>query len=320
MENSSIRPILAEAHLFRYASQQAAEFSRRGGRFVHYCSATAAKSIISKEEVWIRNSQLMNDFSEMEHGTTCLLKALDSRHGTKLKTLLAHHSASAKAVLDNVIGLLPQIKSETYIFSLSEHYPEDDDLGRLSMWRAYGDDHGSLAIILNNGPFVSGSAPLSPVGYFTSDEFIAEFAQVVEWLPNILSDLPNKDLEIKLFSALTHAVMCTKHPGFKEEQEWRLVFREVPGVLTAFEKDRISHHGFDQVIYKIPLVDRPDLGVKGIRVQDLVDRIIIGPVDDPNQLFEDFVELLASKGIHSPESKVVSSTIPFRRTIRPRVV
>ena len=41
-------------------------------KFVHYTSAFAATQIIQNEEVWLRNALVMNDFSEVQHGETCL--------------------------------------------------------------------------------------------------------------------------------------------------------------------------------------------------------------------------------------------------------
>ena len=39
-----------------------------GRRLVHYTTAEAGYRIISGRQVWLRNSLLMNDFSEIEHG------------------------------------------------------------------------------------------------------------------------------------------------------------------------------------------------------------------------------------------------------------
>jgi hypothetical protein len=47
-------------------------------RFVQYTSAQAAMGIIENKEVWLRNTQCMNDYSEVEHGISCLSEAFRS--------------------------------------------------------------------------------------------------------------------------------------------------------------------------------------------------------------------------------------------------
>ena len=118
-------------------------------------------------------------------------------------------------------------------------------------------------------------------------------------------------------TALTFAVMATKHPGFREEKEWRLVYRKDSGYLPIFQQAEESFRGFSQSIYKVPLKNRPELGLRGIEIRDIVDRIIIGPSDKSSDLREQFVSLLSAKGVPSPSEKVFSSDIPFRRIISP---
>jgi len=68
-----------------YASKKISEYHTTGKRFVHYTSAEAAASIIQTEKVWMRKSNLMNDFMEIEHGMECLREAYsdDKEHSFK---------------------------------------------------------------------------------------------------------------------------------------------------------------------------------------------------------------------------------------------
>jgi hypothetical protein len=50
--------------LYRRAEQAIAD----GQRFVHYTGAAAAMGMIRNREIWLRNTQCMNDFSEVRHG------------------------------------------------------------------------------------------------------------------------------------------------------------------------------------------------------------------------------------------------------------
>lgn len=120
-------------------------------------------------------------------------------------------------------------------------------------------------------------------------------------------------------TAFTFAVMCTKHPGFHEEKEWRLVFRpnsSNPGIMI---KDVATPKGFSETIYKIPLKNRTDLGITGIEVHELIDRVIIGPSDHATDLRQQFISLLTNRGVPAADGRVIASNIPFRRTITPRL-
>ena len=63
---------LLDETLFQYQRQRMAKAKADGRRFVHYTSAPAAISIIEKQEIWLRNSAAMNDYSEVQHGHVCI--------------------------------------------------------------------------------------------------------------------------------------------------------------------------------------------------------------------------------------------------------
>jgi hypothetical protein len=116
-------------------------------KFVHYTSAEAAVKMISNHEVWLRKSSTMNDFSEIEYGNSCLHRAWASPSGDRFRRLLDRLypglSNDLAAGLDRIV---PELRIMTYLASVSEHDPKtENDLGRLSMWRAYG----NVAIVLN---------------------------------------------------------------------------------------------------------------------------------------------------------------------------
>ena len=80
-------------------------------RFVHYTSAFAATEIIKNEELWLRNSLVMNDFSEVQHGETCLAESLkDVEVGGRLKKLL-HQIDDIRLLSENDVRFLDQFKS-----------------------------------------------------------------------------------------------------------------------------------------------------------------------------------------------------------------
>ena len=79
----------------------------------------------------------MNDFSEVRHGWDCLAKAYNG--GTKLQAILDSHFVGLRAEIERDFNSFKQsMLFDTYLTCVSEHRIEEDTLGRLSMWRAYG--------------------------------------------------------------------------------------------------------------------------------------------------------------------------------------
>ena len=97
------------------------------------------------------------------------------------------------------------------------------------MWRGYGGDTG-VAIVLNGDVMLREShavgAYSSPVAYLTPAAFAAEFQKIAENIATEAEYVKTLDREIVktyAFNMLRFTVLCTKHPGFHEEREWRVV-------------------------------------------------------------------------------------------------
>ena len=99
------------------------------------------------------------------------------------------------------------------------------------------------------------------------------------------------------------AAICTKHPGFSEEQEWRAIYLPKLGEPSHLKMEIRSISGVPQLIYKIPLRNIPGL----------FNRLIIGPTQYPGALRDAFVELLTKAGVEKAAEKVFVSHIPLRR-------
>ena len=108
------------------------------------------------------------------------------------------------------------------------------------------------------------------------------------------------------------AAACAKHPGFAEEQEWRLVYLPRMGESSVLEKSVDVIQGVPQTVYRIPLKDRPEDGLVGIEIPRLLERVIIGPSNFPWPLYEAFVAELKDAGVENADRKVVISDILLR--------
>jgi hypothetical protein len=289
-------------------------------RFVHYTNASAAFGILRSREVWMRKVDCMNDVSEVRYGMGRLYDACDpNAFRDRLKAAL---NAISPTLFDEFAklwgGWEPHLLGDTYVLCLSEHDASEDILGRLSMWRAYGRDCG-VALVVNTEVFRrpggTFGAITSPVAYFTRDEFMAAFEELVSNIETnieFLKTFGHSPVMGALFGVFRFAAVGTKHPGFVEEREWRVVYSPKIDQSKYLIRDVVVINGVPQPIYKIPLRDVPDAGLIGAEISALLERIIIGPTDYGSAIIDAFVELLAAAGVPEPEKKIFRSDIPLR--------
>lgn len=288
-------------------------------RFVHYTNAEAAVSMIKNNQVWMRKASLMNDFMEIEHGLECLNHSYTGEAGAHFRKVIDDLFPDLSRELENLInGWIPDFRTGTFLTSLSEHNNYEDENGRLSMWRAYGGNTG-VGLVLNPHVFLTATDALraytSPVSYFTPDEFKVEFDAITNNLKSETSFLKSFGRESvlgHLFAMFRFAAICTKHPGFSEEKEWRIIYSPSLEKSQQITEEIISLNGVPQTICKIPLVDIPDENLIGAEIPSLIDRIIVGPNEHANEVSLTLTKLLDKAGMKDPASKVIISGIPLR--------
>ena len=262
----------------------------------------------------------MNDTSETKHGLACLNAAYHSNDGGKFRALLdslypglvEECKASFDASVDSILA-------ETYIASISEHLSgEEDQHGRLSMWRAYGYPTG-VALVLNPAPLLAASTAMnvyvSPVGYFRDDGYIQQLRQINSGLSKSMSNLrtAGKDtVAAGITNMFRFATICGKHPGFWEEREWRAVWCPVFGSPVGFEMSPIGPGG--EMVCRVPMKNVGDL--RGASLPEFIMRIIVGPCADPRRIAADLAGALEKAGVVNPASRIVCSDIPLRAAER----
>jgi hypothetical protein len=213
---------------------------------------------------------------------------------------------------------LPGIRQETYMICVSEHSPLEDQHGRLSMWRAYGGQAG-IALVLNGSVMFTESDALgaysSPVAYLTPDTFADDFlniARSIEGEADYIKGLDRDTVKTLAFNMLRFAVLCTKHPGFHEEREWRVVASPAMHPSQHLASNVEVVRGTPQTVLKINLQNHPDQGLVGLALPEFLNRIIIGPCEFPLVILKAFRQLLADAEVPEPEKKIVVSDIPLR--------
>jgi Protein of unknown function (DUF2971) len=314
----SARELLSQV-FFPYAYMRTARVRARGARFAYYTSAEVATQILRKKEVWLRNAAVMNDFMEISHGRKCLDAAMQGPAGELLKSAL---DAPFAGLFDEVMAMFnsrwPTIERDTHMLCVSEHLAEEDLRGRLSMWRGYGGATG-VALVLNGEVMFSPSNVLgvhsSPVFYGDAPAFATQFMAVASGLAAesaLLTNIGRDAVREIILEVLRWAVLCTKHPGFQEELEWRAIAnpRLHPSDRLILNVETVR--GVPQIVAKIELLNAPQEGLVGLELPELLERIIIGPCDFPDVTYLAFVKLLIGAGVPDPETRIVMSDIPLR--------
>ena len=187
------------------------------------------------------------------------------------------------------------------------------------MWRAYGGTTG-VAIVVKGKRFLMPSDALKaythPVSYLDPQTFGIEFSSFlgeVERNVPLLKELGEDSVLSFVFDMFKSTLLCTKHVGFHEEREWRVLYCPTYEKSEHIRTEIESVGGTPQPVCKIPLRDIPEEGFLGIEIPSLVDRIIIGPCRYPWVVREAFVSILGDAGITDPHERVVMSEIPLRQ-------
>ena len=295
------------------------------GKLVHYTSASVARNIIEKEELWMRKTIRMNDASEVFYGKTCIDNVICKQNiADRINSFIKIFDADKdlKDLVSFYYYFINGIKNRTYISCLSEHLNQERNIGRLSMWRAYGSSTG-VALIINPKFLKEETVILNnffltlPVIYDEKD-FEKIFLDILNNIQIHLNELSNLNLEdfFKLFSYMIYVyILSIKHPGFAEEREWRIILSHIHmGAEKFISPDLIERsveniNNIPEIIYKIKL-NKYDF-ISPYK-SSLLEKIIIGPSACADIVAESFEEILQLKGIPNAKDMIIVSNIPLR--------
>lgn len=206
---------------------------------------------------------------------------------------------------------------DCYLASLTVHDKKSDDLGKLSMWRGYGRGIGG-ALIFNKQKILSqdiAGISFSKVAYFTYEEFAENFNQLLEDIELHVQQLKGMDTQCiwqNLRRAVIFAIVSIKHPGFREEKEWRLLCFDSDTTKDKrfLDTEIVVINGVPQRIYTLnikkflpALLDHAIIGPTqyGIAAYTALKDDILKLYDDSNYIAEDLIR-----------NKLKYSMIPIR--------
>lgn len=298
----------------------------RFARFVHYTTAESALSIIENKELWLRQTGCMSDYLEVQHGYDILYACFSDslKRDAFFQALDACAPGAAKEALELFDHHFSTVKSSTFISSISEHSSgEEDQHGRLSMWRAYGGNTGRVAIIFKLPWYEEGiekavnklNIKFGPVSYSAGHSFNDEFGKTLfnieknrEWLCSVGRD----KIVNNIFNMLLMNTVCLKHSGFKEEKEWRIIHFPHIWASPLMKPEIKVIGGVPQKIYKLPLDSSKDEDLSGLDFTRIFDSLIIGPTQYSWPMFNAFADALAERGIQDSSKRIYNSFIPIR--------
>jgi hypothetical protein len=289
----------------------------------HYTTMDVLEKIMRNDEIWFSHPTLMNDHAEVldgiELGTQSFLHS-----NLLMDTLGPVAGLFVKGLMDarNEYGTMHLF--DTYIFSLSAHHPDDYD-GRLSMWRGYGADGNGAAIVIDPKKMrTTAASPLvfERVVYKTAAQRMAWLDDLWMRIAQFVANRTALNDEWILaghntFDRIALASIFSKHIGFDEEREWRVVYmpKRDPNKLL---KDHLSYfngpRGLEPKL-KFKLQPLPNVADGLPRLVDLTDRIILGPSRATPVLVATAKRMLVDAKKPQLEGRVYASTIPFRSTI-----
>lgn len=299
------------------AFAQVSELRRQDSKFAYYTTANTASKIIKKREIWFRNALVMNDYSEITYGLNLLHTTLNTPGGRKFANALDTLEPNLyKKTMELFNGWKTNILADTFIVCLSAHNSSEDDNGRLSMWRAYG----NVALVINSTPFRdetsdSGLQSLL-VHYWTITECEEELFRVADQIIKqkvFLKSIGENFIKLGIYNLFLHFAIGIKHPGFLEERELRTyIIPSLHGVSKKIVREIVNIDGVPQEVWKLPLIDDPENGLNKLDIPNLLYRLIVGPTQYPIAISKAFMELLNEAGMTLVHEKVKFSNIPLR--------
>jgi hypothetical protein len=323
LPQEDIDAILSDA-FYGYPEQMAKRITPNL-RLAHYTSADTALRIIrgngTDQALWLRNATEMNDFSEIEYGQTCLEITLS--HVGIGDRFYRIGEALGIDIVTKVIGEMGderhRIKPDTFLLCLSEH-DSNDNMGVLSMWRAYGGD-ANVCLLFNTHALTTEQdaydVHITAVDYDGQEGFQVRFTHLLNDVESNLEKLKLVDQQLIVNywkAALDDMVLSTKHPAFKEEKEWRIIYRRKENShIPAPPHKIVVVGGIAQIVHYLPMVNVPEKRVTKANLEEILYRVIIGPTANPVLVWEAFVVALAEAGLSDPRRRVVRCDIPLRR-------
>lgn len=298
------------------------EYWNRKPHLAHYTSIATLEKIFLNNEIWFSNPLYMNDHEEVRFGVNqgySIIK--NSEHlahacGSQDRGVKFQHAIDAfyyHFANDHVM--------DTYVFCMSEHDASECD-GHLSMWRGYGANGNGVALVLDASKInkVETSAlQFAKVHYGTAEVQIEWLNKKVLQFSELLAAINLTDDQLiiaasALFERIKSFALFSKHKGFEEEREWRIVYnpvRDAEKKYANFFSYAVGPHGVEPK-FKFKLQPVDDITASDFSLEKIVSRILLGPTTSSPLAIAAFNRLLDTTSRQTLKERVRASSIPFR--------
>lgn len=272
----------------------------------HYTNASGIKGIAESRQLWASNAAFLNDSSEIVYIKT-VLETVANELQSEFEHELSHRFLRLIAPMFETIVL------GAYDIYLA-CFCEQDDL--LSQWRGYPSTGGGYAIGFRTSIIANGRM-LRKVVYDepTQREILrAMLRPACRHLAENTDDSDKGYLEKAMLvglqyhaATLAECSFCFKHPGFAEEQEWRLIRLNMRQGNPPHRVNPSFRESATGLLPYLPFdLERPD------DEQRPIAEVLVGPNAHPELAVRAAEQLLDSVGYASPVGLVRRSSIPLR--------
>jgi hypothetical protein len=285
----------------------------------HYTSLSAMKAIVESSRLWASHAAFLNDSSELRYSHTIFQTTIQ-------ELVVAEQTEVGREYLQRALRAIDPFDGTWEVFLLC--LCEDGDL--LSQWRSYatgaagyslGFEAGELNTLVQFSAGEAGleqplSCTLRKVNYDRA-QHVSVIRDIVHSVLAILKALSPGMTAGDAGALIADAIAVTrdhlfefypffKDPGFREENEWRLVFS------FGLSTDRTTFWKFRALgTHLVPYLDIRAAVRSGVKMGRLpIGRVTVGPVASPG-LAEAAIRLFL-KRYRYEFTEVVRSVIPLR--------
>lgn len=286
----------------------------------HYTSLDVAAHILKEPTIWMSSPLLMNDMEEMREGLSLADTAYHSNSylDATCKTLsnrncVDHYYTRHRDQFDK------EHLANVFVFCMTQHNIKDDD-GLLSMWRGYGGNGRGCALVFNTSfadenfdhPLV-----IAKVSYLKREDRIKRLDNLIRtWCEVLRLCRNNDDIDMavyNLFDLFLFLALTTKHCGFSEEKEWRIIYTpadDPENALVPYIGHSITQRGIEPKL-RFPIRRLPEQ--RGDWSFDtILEKIILGPTLSRELAKNSFKMMLRECGKGHLIDRIVASGIPLR--------
>lgn len=199
----------------------------------HYTDAGGLQGILHADRLWATNTRFLNDSQEISYGIHMATEAMREHRFGGLRRETTHFLAG---FADPEARIIHQFLDRT-LDAFVACFCEDGDL--LSQWRAYAghDSAGGYALGFTPPGALPAWAVSAPGGHglslrrvrYDPTEQKDQFERLLTALIPVLDADPTSAAHQNAFAknwvdGIVEAASWCKHPAFREEREWRIVY------------------------------------------------------------------------------------------------